>query len=258
MTEALHILVLEDEQTAGEKLIQMIRRQTPNATIDWYRTVQAGIDFLTGNQPDLLFSDIELLDGNAFQVYQSVTPSCPIIFCTAFDAFYLEAFQTNGIAYLLKPYSLEEFQAAWEKFERLFQPKVTTSIDPQLLMQLANLVQQAPKNHKTTFTVKKPQGVYLLRAADILYFQAQSDFVLAFDQQGKKHALTYKLSALETLVDPQHFFRINRSEIVHFPFIQKFEPYIKNRLAIHLDATATLLYTSNSRAAAFRAWLEAR
>lgn len=256
MTTALHILVLEDEQTAGEKLVQMVQSQAPNAKIDWLRTVQAGIDFLRYTQPDLIFSDIELLDGQAFQVYQSVTPACPIIFCTAFDAFYVDAFQTNGIAYLLKPYNSEEFQAAWDKFERLFQPPKSAELTPRLLEQLSQLIQQPTKKYKTTFTAKKSQGVLLLKTVEIRYFQAQSDFVLAFDQKGKKHVLNHKLSELERLLDPQQFFRINRSEIVHFSFIQKFEPYIKNRLAIYLTGTSTFLYTSNSRSAAFRAWLE--
>ncbi|GAB5551393.1 MAG: LytTR family DNA-binding domain-containing protein [Saprospiraceae bacterium] len=258
MTNKLHILVLEDEQSAGEKLIQMIRRQAPDATIDWLRTVQAGIDFLKSKQPDLLFSDIELLDGNAFQIYQSITPACPIIFCTAFDVFYVEAFQTNGIAYLLKPYSKEEFQVAWEKFKRLFQPQKPTSLDPKLLAKLATLVQQPIQNYKTTFTVKRTRipDIYLLDHKDIVYFQSQGDFVLAFDQYGKKHPLNYTLYALINAMNPKLFFRINRKEIVHFPFIERFEPYIKKRLAIHLKTTDVVLYTANSRSAAFKEWIE--
>jgi DNA-binding LytR/AlgR family response regulator len=168
----------------------------------------------------------------------------------------VEAFQTNGIAYLLKPFSADEFKAAWQKFHLLFQRSSMPNIDPALLQQLAQLVGQDTKPTKKTFTVKKAQGVYLLQTKAIVYLQAQGDFVLAFDQNGKKHVLNYSLRDLEALLDPHHFFRINRSELVHFPFIQQFEPYIKNRLAIQLRSSPEPLYTSNSRSAAFREWLE--
>ena len=91
---------------------------------------------------------------------------------------------------------------------------------------------------------------------NIVYFQSQGDFVLAFDQFGKKHPLNYTIRAIIDVVDPRYFFRISRSEIVHFPFIESFEPYIKNRLAIHMKTTDVVLYTANSRSAAFKEWVE--
>ncbi|RZL05088.1 MAG: response regulator, partial [Hymenobacter sp.] len=63
--------------------------------------------FAQNPMPDLIFSDIELLDGNAFAIYEQVPVGCPIIFITAYDQFLLQAFQGQGIAYLLKPVPID-------------------------------------------------------------------------------------------------------------------------------------------------------
>lgn len=256
----MKVLIIEDEQRAGEKLKDLIGKHLPEAaSVEWLRSVEDSLDYLNvGHTPDLIFSDIELLDGNSFEIYQEFTPPCPIIFCTAYNQYFLDAFKTNGIAYLLKPFTEEEFVEALAKYQTLFKVKAleTPAIDPNLLMQLQGLMVQTPKKYKQTFTVKKPSGVFLLNVQEVTYFQAQGDFVFAFDTKGHKHILNHTLAHIEEQVNPENFFRVNRSELIHFHAIEKYYAYIKNRLEISLKDGQTTLYTSNSRTAEFRSWIE--
>lgn len=256
----MKILMIEDEQRAGEKLQDLIKKHTGKIqSLNWLRSVEDTIAYLTsGHNPDLIFSDIELLDGNAFEIYKQIPLKCPIIFCTAYNQFYLDAFKTNGIAYLLKPYTEDEFKEALAKHRTLFQSKQTTALQPELLHQLQELLNPPKKKYKQTFTVKKATGVYLLNTKEITYFQAQGDFILAHDFSGNKHILNYSLTAIEGMIDPGQFFRINRSEIVNFDAIVKYYAYIKNRLEIYLKEDKTTLYTSNSRTSDFRSWVESK
>ncbi len=257
MNSDLEILVLEDEQRAGEKLIDLIEKVCPSGKVVWKRSVEDGISYLTQNSGlDLIFSDIELLDGNAFNIYESIRPKCPIIFCTAYNKYFVEAFQTNGIAYILKPYTEDQFNKAWEKYLLLFDSKNEKSVSEDVMQQIKTLVEQPSKSYKNRFTVKKNNGVFLLNIANVSYFQAQGDFVLAFDKKGSKHILNQSLSSIDDAIDPKKFFRINRSEIINIDVIVKFDAYTKNRLAISLAEPAPKLYTSNSRSPEFRSWLE--
>lgn len=251
------ILVLEDEQRAGEKLLDLIDEIAPDAATDWKRSVAEGIDYLQNQQPDLIFSDIELLDGNSFEIYDTVKPNCPIIFCTAYDKFYVEAFSTNGIAYLLKPYTREQVVEAWNKYQLLFEKETPSApaISPALLNEFKSMLNREPQ-YKRTFTVKKRDGVFLLKTGEVAYFQAQGDFVEGIDRLGKKHILNYSLSAIEEAIDPRQFFRINRSEIVNIDSILKYDAYTKNRLVISLGRPAVNLFTTNSRTPEFRSWVE--
>lgn len=257
MPKNRHILVLEDEQRAGEKLIDLIRAFQPHVKLEWCRSVVEGTAYIKENSTiDLIFSDIELLDGNAFGIFDAVTPKCPIIFCTAYDRFYVQAFQTNGIAYLLKPYSKHQFKEAWEKYERLFEAEEKQPISADLLASIQALVGNNSKEYKRMFSVKKRDGVFLLKIEDVAYFQAQGDFVFAFDKKNTRHVLNQSLSSIEDHIDARQFFRINRSEIVNIDCIEKFSNYTKNRLVINLLGTTDVLYTTNSRTPEFRRWIE--
>ena len=113
----IKILIIEDEKPARNKLRRFIEElDLTIEIIGETDTVESSLSFLKNNSPDLIFSDIELLDGNVFEVYNQVPVSCPIIFTTAYDQYWMEAFDGNGIAYLLKPFSKERFQKSWEKF----------------------------------------------------------------------------------------------------------------------------------------------
>ncbi|MCH7409495.1 LytTR family DNA-binding domain-containing protein [Belliella sp. DSM 111904] len=251
------VLIIEDEIPARKKLKRYIEALYPTSEImAELDTVEAAVAFLKINQPDLIFSDIELLDGNAFEIYQQVATPCPIIFTTAYDQFWMDAFEGNGIAYLLKPFSQDRFQKAWEKYILL---QKSASEQVNVITRLAKLMQEnlQERKYKKRFVINSNHGISFLDTANILFFIASEGVVFAYDNQSKKHMLTEPtLKVIEEQLDPMAFFRINRSELVHKPFIEKLERYNKNTLAIKLKGYSNHLITSQSTTAAFREWVE--
>lgn len=251
------ILIIEDEIPARKKLKRFIEElNLSTEIIAELDTVQSAVDFLKNHQPDLIFSDIELLDGNAFEIYQQVSVSCPIIFTTAYDQFWMNAFDGNGIAYLLKPFSKERFQKAWDKFILLGN---TTSKEDSAIANLTKLFQQnfTEKHYKKRFSINTNQGIYFLETENILFFEANEGVIFAYDTKGKKHLLTETtLKEIEEQLNPLDFFRINRSEFVHKTYIEKIERYNKNTLAVKLKGFEAYLKTSQNNTASFREWVE--
>lgn len=255
----MKILILEDEIPAYQKLLSFVQFEIPNhQLLGWARSVaEAKMLLKDGQKPDLILSDIELLDGNSFQIFEQIKVDCPIIFCTAFDQYVLKAFQTNGIAYLLKPYTLENFQAAFHKYTTLFaKDKPTQSIDNQVFQELKNILHSNRQSYKQRFTIKKKGGIKLIETSKIACFEANGDFCQAIDDKGQKHIVNFTLSAIENKIDPKHFFRINRSQIINIAFIEKIDPYFKNRLSIKLVKMADPLLTSGNKTPEFRKWIE--
>jgi len=193
------------------------------------------------------------LDGSSFSVYDEQKVNCPIIFCTAFDQYILKAFQSNGIAYLLKPYNDERFAEAIEKYELLFSTN-KEGINNETFQELNAIV--SSKDYKKRFSIKKKGGIKLMNVVDISGFQANGDFSFAYDQAGQKHVINYSLGDIESKVDPDKFFRINRSEMVNIDFIEKIEAYFKNRLSIKLQGREDSIHTSTSRTPEFRNWID--
>lgn len=250
----MRVLIIEDEPPARTKLAKFIQQYNPKIEIigNLERVAETIIWFNENSTPDLIFADIELLDGNVFEVFNNLKISAPIIFTTAYDQFLLQAFEKNGIAYLLKPFDYQKFSAAMEKFELLKNNFVAAQNDFLLEIQ-ANLKQ--PK-YKERFVIKTRNGIQLLETKQISFIQMQDEIPFAFDAVGKKFPLNESLSNLEKVLNPNVFFRLNRSEIVNLNFIENLKPDFHDRLIISIKNLNIKLTSSTNRTPDLRRWLE--
>jgi len=251
------ILIIEDEIPARKKLKRFVKElDSPTEIIAELEMVRTAIDFLKQHQPDLIFSDIELLDGNSFEIYSQIPVSCPIIFTTAYDQYWMHAFEENGIDYLLKPFSKKRFQKAWNKF--LWYRNNSQDVNHQLQI-LTEIIHKnfENKNFKKYLTIHKNNSVYFLETREIIIFKVDEGVVFAYDEKGGKHLLTETtLTEIEKQLNPVNFFRINRGELIQKNYIEKIERYNKNSLTIKLKGYNNYVKTSQSQTALFREWLD--
>jgi len=117
----MRILIIEDENIAANDLVEIIKKVKPTVSfIKVLTSVDEAILFLKENSDfDLIFSDIQLGDGICFEIFEQVKISVPIVFCTAYNQYMLNAFKTNGIDYILKPFDAIQIEKASQKFEML-------------------------------------------------------------------------------------------------------------------------------------------
>jgi len=250
----MKVLIIEDELPAREKLAKYIERYDRRIKIAGaLESVSQTIEWFAANEtPELVFSDIELLDGNVFAVFERVEIDCPVIFTTAYDQFLMQAFEQSGIAYLLKPFSYEKFAAAMRKFEALRENFVSAQMN--FWREIQSSLRQ-PK-YKERFVVKTREGIKLLETRQIAFVQMQNEIPFAFDAAGKKFPLNDSLAVLEKILDPQRFFRLNRSEIVNLDYIENLKPDFHDRLEISLKNLKVKLVSSVNRTPELRKWLE--
>lgn len=256
----IKVVLLEDEIPARNKLKRYLSQQKePIQLVAELDSVETAIEFLSSqSEIDLLISDIELLDGNAFEVFDHVALACPIIFTTAYNQFWMEAFEGNGIEYLLKPFGQERFEKAWAKFLRLKGKESTPNDVLEQLQLLLHQQNQSEKPYKKRLKVPSPRGSYFLELEEIAYVMAENAVVKAVEIQGKKHLLQETtLKEIEQKVDPDNFFRISRSHLIQKKHVKAMERYSKNSVAIKLAGTEQLLICSQSATPAFLKWMEA-
>jgi len=252
----MKVVIIEDEQLAAEKLQDFIKKNNPAAeiiiTLD---SVRACLDFFEKNEmPDLIFSDIELLDGNVFSFLGKFKITCPIIFATAYDKFLMKAFNENGIAYLLKPFSYDDFEQAMTKYNQL--KNNFESFDDLLIDKIKTSFAREEKGYKKRFAVKTSKGIFIINVEDIAFIRAEEGLVFCVTQSQKKFALNHSLNELEQLLNPTVFFRLNRSEMVNVHFIEKLESYFNDRLSVSLRNLDEKLISSASRTPALRKWID--
>ena len=254
---SMNILILEDEIPAYQKLIKCLDSFfNIKISQDWARTIVEGEKFLKENTYDFILSDIQLLDGISFDLFNKVNTETPIIFCSAHDEYLFQAFNTNGIAYILKPYSQNDFDKAILKYQSLFKKGDYSTLDNSTINVLKTALQQEYTTYKKRFVIKKTSGIQLLSATDIALVTASGDFCIVIDKDGKRHSISQNLGNIYQQLNPKKYFKINRSEIVNIDFIENIESHFKNRLLISVKNHKEKVMTSSSTTSDFRKWLE--
>ncbi|GGG39968.1 DNA-binding response regulator [Dokdonia pacifica] len=249
----MHILIIEDEIPAFEKLRLYIAHYLKgDFTYDWARSITETHHFLETHSYSIIFSDIQLLDGLSFEVFEKTTLKTPIIFCSAYDAFLLDAFKSNGIAYILKPYTQEDINQAFSKYTSLF----TEQINPQVYTDIKHTLSDVKDTYKKRFVIKSKKGLHILESAQIALIHAEGDFCKLIDCDGHTHLYSQNIGNIYAVLDPHQFFRINRSQVIQLSYILKMESHFKNRLVLSMKGLKDKVMTSSGTTANFRLWLD--
>ena len=261
------VLILEDEAITAEDLRHYVRDVDPTIEVlALLETIDDAVHFLTTHgSPDLIFSDIQLADGLSFEVFERVPVRCPVIFCTAFDEYAMQAFSANGIDYILKPFdrkaiagSLSKFRVLQTAFRGVVQSNTFTTL-PDLNAPLQRLIDQLRPNRRSSFLVNYKGKYYPVPVDEIAFFYTEHEVVWLHKSSGEKYALGHTLDELETLLDPTQFYRANRQFIMRYDAIREFEPYFNRKLAVKLHPTPPEpVIISKAKAGDFMRWLEQR
>lgn len=252
----MRILILEDEALAAERLQNMVKSCQPDAVVlGTIKSVGKGLQWLEENpEPDLILSDIQLLDGLSFELYKQHPVKCPIIFTTAYDQYALQAFEVNSVDYLLKPVQEEKLCAALEKLHVMTPKPLLSSSD---LDALAEMLESRKPQYKSRFLVKLGQKIRSVAVTDLLYFFTEDKLTFLMTKEGEKFPVDFSLEELESLVDPNQFFRINRKYTVTIDAVKEIHPYFKGRLKLELHQSSDDdIVVSSDKTPHLKAWLD--
>lgn len=249
----LNTIIIEDERPSRESLLQTLYRVSADVNLlATITSVQEGISYL--GQPrnaDIIFSDIQLPDGLSFEIFRHCVIDSPVIFVTAYDEFMMNAFEYNGIDYLLKPVDDKELDNALKKYNMLQHHFATKANE------INKFIHPFLQTRKTRFVVKRGIESIALPFDEIVLFFTENKVVYVIDKSGKKYLSDKNLSDLEMELDKNRFFRANRQYIVNINYIRSFKPYEKVKLQIDLAASDIhhAIIVSQETAPAFRKWV---
>ncbi len=248
----LNAIIIEDERPARENLVSVLNSVARDIRIiATLESVKESIEFLSGNPvADIIFSDVQLNDGLSFEIFSQAGNRIPVIFTTGYDEFMLNAFEYNGIDYLLKPVEEEGLRKALSKYHMLKQHFSGTA-------PLSNLLQYIGNHKKKRLVVKKGMENISLRLEDVVLFYTENKIVYVVDRIGKKYLTDKNLSELEETLDTNIFFRANRQYIININFIKGFKSYEKVKLQVDLTLPELNhnIIVSQETAPQFREWM---
>lgn len=244
----MHVIIIEDEIPSQEKLVSFLKRYNPELEIiGKAEKLREADHLLESNKADLIFADIELLDGNIFEVLKGKKINTPIIFTTSYNDYLQQAFDVNGISYLLKPYSYNQFENSMDKFSRLFDQSIVESFIKE--------ISTSTKKYKERLLVKLRNEMRILQVSDIRLIRMSNGIIYAHKADSKYIVEERTLAEILSQLNPLHFYRINRAEIINANYIEKIEAFGKERLAIKLQGFEEFFTSSSNRTPNLRKWL---
>lgn len=249
----MNVIIIEDEPLNAEYLTRLLSRiDTSIKVIATFDTVKKSVEELPKMKGiDLLFVDIHLADGISFEIFSLIEIDYPIIFTTAFDQYALKAFKLNSIDYLLKPIGVTELTSAIEKYKNYHVYK------PEDFSEITKTYLQTKQTYKSRFLIKIGDHILPVTTNEIIHFIAKEGTVYLVNDSKKEYPIDYSLENLESILQPELFFRINRKVIIHLDSIQKVSAYFNSRLIVQssvLDSESAIV--SRDRVNDFKKWLE--
>lgn len=254
----MKVIIVEDEVPAAEKLERYLQKYDANIQVTArFDTVVNTVAWLKENQDtiDLIFMDIQLIDGLSFQIFQQVQVKKPVIFTTAFNEFALDAFKVNSIDYLLKPITFTDLSSSLKKLETLRQQFGVQKDQSEKVQQAFSAMKT--KEYKNRFMVKLGEHIRSITADQISIFYADGRDVYLVTSQPRKFIIDYTLEALEDILDPKIFFRLNRTFIVNINAIKDVLVYSNSRLKITLQQEFDKeIIVSREKVGEFKEWFD--
>ncbi len=238
-------IILEDEILALNRLKRMIQELDMDIqVVESFDTIEDTANYFinTKEHPDILFMDIQVADGNSFELFSLVEIKSKIIFATAYDEYAVEAFRKNALDYLLKPIKIEELRESVSKaksfneFEKLGQQK---------------------EGYKERFLLRFGSKFKNVKSKDISYILSKDRICYFFTFDEQKIPSDYNLQELESLLDPSKFFRINRQLIINIDSVKDMRIHSASRLKIQLEPNLNEeIVISTDKSKEFKQWLD--
>lgn len=254
----MKILIVEDEELAVKKLQKtLLSIDRMVEVVGVTDSIKSTVDYLKNNPPpDLILMDIELADGQSFEVFNLVPVKGPVIFITSYDEYALKAFKVNSVDYLLKPVQKEELEGALNKYKELnMADRGNNSNDiNNLIKELQNKLQ--PKEYRKRFLVKQAQKLVSIEVDDIAYFYSDGRLNFFKTRDNRKFVVDYTMDELSDMLDPEKYFRISRSFYVSVDSIDQIHDYFGNRLLLNLNpALDKEALVSREKVMDFKKWM---
>ncbi|MDR2120074.1 MAG: LytTR family DNA-binding domain-containing protein [Tannerella sp.] len=247
----MKVLIVEDETAAYENLKSIISEVDPTVEfLGHTESIIQTVRWLNNHlMPDLIFMDIHLSDGSAFNIFSAVTIDTPVVFTTAYDEHAIEAFKVNSIDYLLKPIELNEIRRAMNKYRKL-----TSSIFHSRFNDLSRLMLSGQFSDK--LLIPNSNELIPVNISRISYFYSSSGNTCVVLKDNTSFHYTRTLDGIFDLLNPSLFFRANKQFIISKDSVKNITIWFDNRLLVTLDANVPeRVYISKNKASLFKKWL---
>lgn len=216
----IRCVIVEDSRLARNELKELIKQHDDLQIVGEAENVDAGVELIQGERPDLLFLDINMPEKDGFELLEMLDEVPITIFTTAYDEYAIKSFEYNALDYLLKPVSAKRFDMALEKVRAKLDESQNSSKERKL-------------SESSQIFIKDGESCWLVKIGDISLFEIVGNYTRVFFED-KKPLLYKSLNQVEEKLPEESFFRANRQQIINTNYIENVVPWFNGKLKLTL------------------------
>lgn len=251
----MNVLIVEDEVMARKSLARILTQHFPDMKIVGSTdSVKGTIAWLNdpANSADVIFMDVELSDGDCFEIFRQTDVNAKVIMTTAYDSYALKAFEAGSVDYLLKPVDAAALKRAVARCRMS-----GGTVDVESLLKAIGGGTRVTREYKERYIVRFNDRIVPLQVSNIAYIYSEdkNNYLVTFDEQ--RYIIDSSLDMVMDELDPESFFRISRGCIISLKAITSIIKQVGGRLKIVARPAAQFEMTvSRSRVEDFLVWIE--
>jgi two-component system LytT family response regulator len=245
--DLLRVLVVDDEAPARRKLLRLLRDESNVEVVGEADNAEAAIAAIEKQRPDLVFVDVQMPGADGFDVVRAISAGGGVrggaatrfVFVTAHDQYAVRAFEVHAFDYLLKPVAEDRFREVLRRAQE--QHRANGDVSEKRLRGLIDQVLR-DRGFPERLLIREETRAYFVNVRDILWIESERNYLI-LHCSAKSHTMRATLDAMEEMLDPKLFARINRSTIVRLDAIREMLPWFHGEYKVLLHDKTELRWT---------------
>lgn len=231
---SIKVIVVDDEVSCRESLKSFLKSYCPEVdVIGEADSAKTGKAIIAALQPDLVFLDIEMPFGNAFDLLEQLSDmKFQVVFVTAFSHYAIQALNCSAAYYILKPIDIDELVKAVEKVKENLEQKQDNQLFTKVLLE--NIQLSNKQHYKLALPVM--EGFEVVEVKDIIRCEANDNFTIFYFIDGKRALICRTLKHYEAILTDFGFMRVHKSHLVNLHYVKKYKKANGGQIVMSDDA----------------------
>ena len=241
----MNIVIIEDDLVTLESLrLDLLELDSNNTILGTASSVKNGIDLLKKHSPDVILLDVELEDGESFEILKNIsTLKCPIIFISAHDHYAVKAIKFFALDFLVKPYPKEELKEAMEKAKNQLKKEHNAQ------ERLNQFVETFRRKKIENIALSNSDGIHFIKIDTIIRAEAFKNYTTFYLMEDNKIVVSKNIGEYEVLLKEHSFFRVHQSHLVNLNFVKRIEGNINAGGSLYLKDGSAIPISRNKKQA---------
>ena len=211
--------IIDDDQLARRVLFRILDQHFPDIElVGEAASVEAGVELIQKETPDLVFLDIEMPDGTGFDLIEKLPQiNFKLVFTTSYSDYAITAFKYSAFDYILKPVLVENVKATIQRIS-----EIPVLNEKRRVEVLRDSLEKKDESSHVTIALPEMNGFAIIKVSNIVRCEGERNYTRVFYQNGTSVLISRTLLEFDQLLVPHGFFRIHRSHLVNLKYVNRY------------------------------------